>query len=239
MNLSYAEIFGLRGGQYHQAMARFPAARACEFQSLFQLAALQGGESVLDIPSGGGYLQGFFPQARVTSLELAAGFSTAVPVVSPLGDWPVRDVDRAVCLAALHHIADQPGFLRNVRRHLRPGGWLHLADVAAGSAIARFLDGFVGRWNGQGHEGIYLDPDRPVWTGLGKVIRAAPVICPWRFADTNEMAEFCAGLFDLRRCPPELLLEELRREIGIRETPEGAELLWSLLYVDIRSDRTS
>lgn len=232
MNLDYAEIFGQRGGAYHGAMQRFPQARRREFSALFDRAPAPGA-LVLDIPAGGGYLQTQLPQATTLPLELAAGFSDRVPVVASTGDWPVPPADHAVCLAALHHVPDQPAFLRNVCRHLKRGAVLHIADVVADSDVSRFLDGFVDKWNGQGHEGRYLDPAHPVWEGLGQVVRCERVSCPWEFSSTDAMLAFTTQLFDLRECPPEVLAQTLRQDLGISRIGSAVLLHWSLLYVDI------
>jgi len=44
---------------------------------------------------------------------------------------PGAPFDLAVSLLMLHHVKDVEGFLAAVRRHVRPGGWLAFADVAA------------------------------------------------------------------------------------------------------------
>ena len=62
-----------------------------------------------------------------------------------------------VCLAALHHIDDKVGFLGKLVSHTTLGSVLHVADVAQDAPIAAFLDSFVGRFNGTGHEGAYLE----------------------------------------------------------------------------------
>lgn len=234
MNLGYAEIFGQRGSQYHRAMQQFPLARRREFAALFDRHPVAAHATVLDIPAGGGYLDAALTQARIIPLELASGFSDRIPVVAPMAVWPVPPVDHAVCLASLHHVESQASFLGNVCRHLKPDGVLHLADVAADSPIARFLDSFVGRWNGQGHHGLYLDQEQPSWRGLGRITRCEVVSCPWHFDSMESLLRFCTGLFDLQHCPSELLSETLQRDIGVRASSDGVELQWSLLYVDIQ-----
>ena len=234
MNLTYSEIFEVRGDSYDGAMRRFPAARAAEFAALFRRRPLTGGESVLDAPSGGGYLGGHVPAGcRVTSLELSPQFDPDIPVVSVDGEWPVGSFDRALCLAALHHIEDQPGFAAKLISHTRPGGVVHLADVAAGDPIGGFLDEVVGRYNGTGHEGRYITAD--TFRGLDADVDSAEVRpCPWVFADEAAMVDFCMGLFGMKDCPPGLLASEMDRRVGVgRLAGGGVRLNWRLLYIDL------
>jgi len=236
MNLDYADIFAVRGHRYHHAMTRVPGARRFEFARLFDRHPVLPGESLLDLPAGGGYLRAHLPEGvRTTSRELTGGFQADTEVLGP-GDWALGRFDHVVCLAALHHIEDQPGFLARLAGHVGPGGTLHVADVAAGTGLARFLDGFVGRYNETGHEGRYLDPDRlPLTDALrARVTRADEVDCPWAFADEARMLDFCANLFGLQDCPVDALRDALERDVGVDRGPDGVALRWRLLYLDVR-----
>lgn len=237
MNLDYASIFDERGSQYHAAMRAHPRARDAEFDQLFAARPLRAGETLLDIPAGGGYLARHLgASAEVTQLEFTAGFSGEVPVVDQSGDWPVGTFDRVVSLAALHHIPDRPGYAARLRAHVRPGGTLHVADVDASSPMREFLDGFVGRYNGTGHAGVYFGADID-WLAAGhRVVRNAVVPCPWMFASRDAMLDFCMGLFGLQGCTHEALAGSLARNVGFEVGPAGARLDWHLRYVDIALD---
>lgn len=236
MNLTYPEIFQQRGKLYHEAMLRFPEARNAEFERLFDAAPAAAGARVLDLPAGGGYLARFLPpDAELVSLELAEGFGGGVDVHDPQRTWPHAPFDHAVCLAALHHIPDQPSFIRGLLGTLHPGGILHLADVAGGSSLTRFLDGFVGRYNVTGHEGLYLPKDEAFFAPLGRLRRFGEFACPWRFADEAAMLAFCNLLFGLHECPPEALREALGELVGFEAEDGGVRLDWRLLYVDLEA----
>lgn len=235
MNLDYAQIFETRGHLYHRAMQRWPAARRHEFQRLFDRYPVRAGQTVLDVPAGGGYLAGQLPTGTfVTARELASGFGGSIPVLAE-GDWSLARHDHVVCLAALHHIPDQPRFIERLFEHLAPGGVLHIADVALGSPHSRFLDGFVGRYNLTGHQGTYLDADAlPLTAPVARhVTRVEDVACPWVFASRTDLLDFCTDLFGLVDCPADLLEAELAERIGIREAGGEVELAWRLTYIDI------
>jgi len=235
MNLEYGEIFAQRGDAYHAAMLHCPDARNREFARLFEGAAPQVGQRVLDIPAGGGYLRRHLPRGiELVSLELTAGFGNGVPVYDPAQPWTFGTFDHIVCLAALHHIEHQAGFIGGLLTHLHPRGTLHLADVPGGSGLTHFLDGFVGRYNVTGHAGLYL-PHDPAWFAeLGNVARFGELPCPWTFENEQQMLEFCGGLFGVVDCPPAALCQALQEHVGFHHEQDRVVLDWRLLYVDLQ-----
>ena len=234
----YRAIFAARGDRYHAAMRRHPLARRAEFAQLFAHVPVAPGQRVLDLPAGGGYLAQALPDgAALVSLELSGGFGGGAEVVDFAQPWRWGRFDHAVCLAALHHVDAQDDFLARLLGTLVPGGTLHLADVVAGSGIARFLDDFVGRYNGTGHSGEYLRDDRARFSALGDIARCAGLDCPWAFPDEAALLDFSGRLFGLVDCPAPLLREALHELVGVRSTPAGIELAWRLLYVDVAPRR--
>ena len=236
MTPDYAAIFAQRGDRYHAAMQRHPGARHAEFAQLFARVPVRAGARVLDLPAGGAYLGQHLPAGcELVSLELSDGFGAGVAVVDAASPWRWGRFDHAVCLAALHHIDAPDDFLARLLTHLAPGGTLHLADVAAGSGIARFLDGFVGRYNLTGHEGTYLRADPARFAALGAVARCEEAACPWVFADEAQMVDFTGRLFGLVDCPDEALREALHELVGVRVTGDAVALDWRLVYVDLQA----
>lgn len=138
-------------GSYQQAMARFPEARALEFDYAVETAQPRPGDVMVDFPSAGGYL-GRYLQARAPgavyhALEHAPEYRAAGGRVKA-GRWdrlPFTNasVDIVLTLAALHHL--YPGrmpFYRESRRVLTRGGRLVIADVADGSLCGPLPVGF-------------------------------------------------------------------------------------------------
>ncbi|MES3028142.1 MAG: methyltransferase domain-containing protein [Pseudomonadota bacterium] len=234
MNLEYGDIFEVRGQLYHRAMTLHPRARRREFEQLFARRPLMGGETILDLPAGGGYLQAIVPNGcTVEGYELASGFSGEEKLLEPAESRPFGSFSRVVCLAALHHIQDKASFLGQLISHTEPGGVLHAADVARDSPIAAFLDGFVGRFNGTGHEGAYLDRRMFEQVEGAQVAAYEDRDCPWAFGSQAAMLEFCTDLFGLQDCPPAELLAALERHVGIANGADGPILNWRLTYVDL------
>ena len=235
--MDYAEIFRHRGHLYDQAMREFPLVRRNELAYVFKANALAGSESVLDVPAGGGYLKHVLPEGvMLTELEISDGFHGDPRVVPTFGPWNVGRFDRCVCLAASHHITDKVRFLRLLREHLRDDGILHLGDVDASLPQTRFLDGFIGRYNGTGHDGMYLDGELPQLAreaGL-RVVRDELLDTAWRFDDEASGLRFVGLLFGIHDYPQDELVEELKR-LGWRKDGDGWLLPWTLRYVDMRA----
>ena len=234
MNLEYGDIFEARGQPYHRAMTRYPQARRREFEQLFARRPLVEGETILDLPAGGGYLQAVVPGGcGVESYELTAGFSGKERVLDPAKPWPMGRFDRVVCLAALHHIDDKVGFLGKLVSHTTLGSVLHVADVAQDAPIAAFLDSFVGRFNGTGHEGAYLEHGTFEQVEGVQIAAYEERDAAWAFDSEAAILEFCTDLFGLQACPANELLAALDHYVGITADVAGPVLNWRLTYVDL------
>jgi hypothetical protein len=238
--VEYAKIFHERGHLYHAAMALARRARDLEFNQIFSRFPCSSAERIIDAPSGGAYLQDFlrrsFPDLNleVINLEFTPGFSEEPLIVDPYGTWPVAPGwgDRAICLAASHHIANLPELLDNFYRHTRPGALIHLADVEPAGGISNFLDTFVDRYTPTGHRGIYRSFEHfrwPVWMEI-RSIEVRP--CHWVFASEQQMLEFCLKLFGLSEAARPELRDALDRYIGFESSGRRMLLKWELVYVD-------
>lgn len=234
--MEYAEIFRHRGHLYDQAMREFPNVRRDELGFVFRAHPLLGHETVLDIPAGGGYLSWVIPDTvKVTELEISDGFNGDPRVVPTFGPWQVGRFDRCVCLAASHHISNKTGFLRQLREHVCDDGIVHLADVDASLPQTSFLDGFIGRYNGTGHDGMYPDDtlkDLAAAAGL-RIVRDEILDTAWSFDSEQEGLRFVSLLFGIRDYPAAELHDELSR-LGWRAEGERRVLPWRLRYVDMR-----
>ncbi|MCB0960657.1 MAG: methyltransferase domain-containing protein [Acidimicrobiales bacterium] len=235
----YRELFDERGGSYDDAMARWPEARAEELAFVVRLAEVRAGERVLDLPAGGGYLGDLLPAgASVTAVEPSAAFAErsrarGLEVVASSLDGealPDGEADVLVSIAGIHHEPDHAALLRGWRRVLAPGGRLVLADVAAGSAPARFLDGFVGAHNGHGHAGTYLGDElaeQAEACGYTEV-RVIDGTYRWWAPSLEELAAFCAGLFGLRGVSVGEVAEALAEGPGVDHEDGRTGLRWGL-----------
>lgn len=246
----YAHIFDARGRLYHEAMRGWPDARDEEFQNAIQLADVRPGERVADYPSGGGYLRPYLDATvQLVLLETSRVFldcasaddgsrgSTERWFVEH-GRIPLPDgcLDCALSIAGLHHVADKRQIFRELHRCLKPSGRLVIADVAAGSAVARFLDEFVDRYSHEGHAGLYFDDGT-----AGDLVECGYYVWSderrryaWRFPSRDAMAEYCQKLFGLVLTAPDQIIEALGDYLGFVEQADACALHWELQFLAAR-----
>lgn len=240
-NPDYTELFNVRGRQYHAAMARYPAARDAEFGTVVEVAGVRPGESVADIPCGGGYLAGYLPPGTpLWSIDSSDVFADCFRqtrqdrfLLCPIDRVPLADAafDHIISIAGLHHVEDRRPFWRECARLLRAGGTLTVADVRAGSPAALFLDSTVDRHTSTGHKGIYFDRqtvDELDAAGF-RVELAEPRRIGWRAETRAALGEFCHLLFGLENIDVATLTGILQSDIGMRDVPGGVELDWELM----------
>ncbi|RPI72121.1 MAG: class I SAM-dependent methyltransferase, partial [Ignavibacteriales bacterium] len=167
MNLSkedreYSTIFDQRGRWYHQAMMKIPDSRDNEFKLMFKGISFKSGDTVLDFPSGGGYLKHYLHEnIKVHELEASEAFAKINNC--EISSWsnipfPDKKFDYIFCCASLHHVGkeNRRNFFSEAFRLLKPCGILCLADIDKNEPVALFLNEYVHKNNSIGHEGIFL-----------------------------------------------------------------------------------
>ena len=235
---SYAEIFLQRAGEYHGAIARWPDARDAEFRAVLDPFENAPDGLICDMPSGGGYLAHHLRAGLdYVGVEPADGFFDADNrglrrVKSDLGNVTLADgsVDHLVSLAGLHHESDLGRVFREMRRLVRTGGLVVIADAAAGTPPAHFLNGFVDRHNPQGHEGRFFDDKTAALVeaaGL-RIVEDELTPVPWAFDSEAEAGAFCKKLFWLPELASEAVAEALAGEIGFIHRDGRVLLDWTL-----------
>lgn len=232
--MKYEEIFRHRGESYDLAIKKYPNARDLEFKKLFYRLPLKENEKILDVPALGGYLKKYcLDSNEIIFLDFSKSIN-GVDIVSPYEKWPIEIVDRIVCLASIHHIENLELFLNNMKKHLRPSGIIHLADVSVDSPLSNFLDEFVGSKTSTGtHRGTYYDWTKIVFPKDLNTIAIETRSCPWIFNSEQEMAEYCRLLFDLKNVTDNEILKALKNYIGFEKKANNINLKWNLTYIDL------
>lgn len=239
----YSDIFNARAASYHRAMRNQPCARDREFQIAVELAGLQAGQWVVDIPSGGGYLAAYLPvDCALLQIEASEVFAQLNPeglkhatLVASQFQLPLKpnSMDCVISIAGLHHCQDKRGIFKQLFRVLKPSGSVVLADVQSESSEAAFLDTFVHAHNSMGHQGLYLDAST-----AGELREAGFAIDSdqvegfrWNFESEDVMAVFCKDMFGMDRATSERVAEGIARYQGY-ETIQGVVCMnWKLRYI--------
>jgi hypothetical protein len=237
LKMEYNSIFRHRGQSYDLAMRNYPNVRDNEFYSLFDRHPIKNNETILDIPSLGGYLKKYCPEdTSVLSLDFSESINN-VSVVSPYEKWNIPPVDRIVCLASIHHIQKLDAFLDNLSLHIKNKGFIHLADVSLNSNVSFFLDEFIGQYTSTGeHKGLYYNWNNVSFPKNLSILSISDIKCPWIFNSITDMVNYCRLLFDLRNISDKEILEGLVKYIGYEKVNDNIFLNWHLTYVDLQYD---
>jgi hypothetical protein len=236
--MEYSDVFRHRGQAYDLAMNTYPNAMDKEFYSLFSRIPIQNNETILDVPSLGGYLKKYcLEDTKVLSLDFSQSIND-IRIVSPYEKWDVPDLDRIVCSASIHHIQNLDLFLENLSSHLKTGCLLHIADVSLNSNISIFLDEFVGKYTSTGeHKGLYYNWNNIKFPTSLSVLSVTDIECPWVFQSKDDMVNFSRLLFDLQNISDEDILNGLQKYVGYTHVNNDIYLNWHLTYVDLQSNR--
>jgi len=235
--MNYEQIFATRGAAYDRAMQRWPEARRDDFQIPIGWLAPQPGETIVDVPAGGGYLERYLPEGvRCFGHEPSAGFREPATATGtellPL-PWPDGFADAAISIAGVHHLEDKRPLFRELRRVTRSTGRLVVADAHEDSAVGRFLDGFVGAHNSTGHAGRYLGAATLVELNESGwwVERAERVHFCWWFADRKSLVGCVRLLFDLGEVDDALIQGAVEHHLGLSVRGREIGMNWELFVV--------
>lgn len=235
--MDYVTIFDRRGHSYHRAMQHDPGVRRFEFRQAINRAPLRDGQTLVDVPAGGSYLRPYLPPCcHYLGHEPSQGFQEpdasegAGQDLLPL-PWANERADGAFSIAGVHHLLDKRPLFRELARVVAHSGFFILSDVEEGSAVARFLDEFVGAHNSTGHQGYFLGPTtaddlkQSGWT----IHTDEQVSFHWVFPNLPSMCRFCRELFELR-IDDSTLQTTLSHRLGVDESVDGDAigLRWQL-----------
>ncbi len=234
----YRDIFELRGGFYHQAMREYPEARASEFLNVIREAGITPGMTVVDVPSGGAYLSRYLGNVELIGLETSQTFAKlaterANSVLLYNNDrFPLQDAcaDRVLSIAGLHHVRDKRGLFSEMRRIVKPGGRVVVADVADDSFVKGFLDDFVGNYCETGHSGWYFDATtRSELHDAGlNIVGDKRLDYLWCAPDMHQLATFCKLLFGMVHADAGTVADGIRNYLGVSESGDQIGLNWQL-----------
>jgi ubiquinone/menaquinone biosynthesis C-methylase UbiE len=211
------EFSQARADRYERAMTAAPQARAAELeklQALLRRLEVAGCRKIVELGAGHGFatmaLMDFLaPDGVVVAIDNSSHMAARIPqhrkirpLVAELSELEVDTgtVDLAVSLATFHHITHKTLVLREMRRIVRTGGYIVIADVNHGTPVQEFFDHVVRKYCTEGHDWDFLDHS---WieviarrAGLEHVCSSVEST-PWYFASEETMLQYVGNLTSL------------------------------------------
>jgi len=240
---NYQQIFDKRAHSYHKAMRDFPRARKAEFGWVVHYLNMKTGDVICDVPSGGGYLQGFVneKQCFFNFIETSKCFAS-FNVDGPLNKTHVcsfehlvlenQSVDSLVCLAALHHIDNRKQVFAEFRRVVKPLGKILIVDVEESSSAGNFLNIFVNKYNSMGHRGQFINNQliKNIQNEFS-IISCNRHNFQWVFDNEQCMICFCRGLFGLDKATDDDIIKGIKTYLAPKYKAKQVSLEWRLIYI--------
>ena len=253
MRKEYSSIFDERGQEYHEAMQDLPDARNQEFAAMLESVRPVRGETLCDVPSGGGYLLRYLRGAgiQVVAVETSKVFhefcvsrarsepeAPCRPVLCPMEELAIEtdSIDAVMSLAGMHHIEEKGSAYREIHRVLKPSGRLVIGDVDEGSAVGRFLNEFVHENSLMGHVGLFLNDQTPLELKAAgfQVVGSESKHFEWCFPSAEVMALYCQRLFGIDRISQREVLSGIEKFLGFEADNSGCRLPWELRFVEAK-----
>jgi len=235
----YQRIFIKRANDYHYAMQKFPDVRSYEFESLISTIDFSIIKTVLDIPSGGGYLKKYLPKnIELISADFSEGFTNEnIQLANPTQfSYSSNSFDLVLSLSGLHHLNDVPKFVHECLRTLKENGSFIFSDVKKDSPVDFFLNEFVNKYNSLGHNGVFFTENSFNEFPLlqEKIIRTQYNQYPFVFKDKSEMLCFFSFFFGLDKANENIIYDGIRDILGIKSTENGIEVDWGLIQFEFK-----
>ncbi len=238
----YKEIFDKRGNRYHNAMNIAPQARKYEFLYATNFFKDYKGKTILDVPSGGCYLERYLKNNIIISADTSSTFLRTCDknkryFLNNIFNLPfsLNHFDGIISIAGLHHYTnrEKQTIISKCSQHLKKNGKLCICDVQANTPPAYFLNNFVDRYNPEGHKGIFLSAnfiDFFQSSGIKIIIRKYRTFY-WEFVSKKQMYLFLTNLFGLSNISYNDLKVNITYYLGEIKEKKGKFLMpWGLVY---------
>lgn len=243
------EFIGQRSAQYRDALSLYHEAWLADVACMERFLAPAPGQRILEVGAGNGYFSRAIasrlgPQGLLVatdpSIEQLAGLecegaSGNIRVAQASAaklDIAFTDFDAVWSRGAMHHVFDKTSAFRRMAQLLRPGGRLVIADVFAGTPLARYFDGFIARSCVTGHEVSYLSQEFAAslcaLTGWNEP-EFHEVVTPWEFRERADIGRFLQLLFSAKDCySAKDCLDAADHYLSVAPTSSGWALMWPM-----------
>ncbi|WP_159587274.1 class I SAM-dependent methyltransferase [Chelativorans xinjiangense] len=243
------EFSGRRSATYQDALATYSNAWRSDIACMARFLDPKRGEKVLEIGAGNGYFSVAIAELigadgllvatdpsvdQLSALEADAehGNIRVVQATAEELDIDCRDFDAVWSRGAIHHVANKTAAFGRLSECVRPGGRMVIADIFAGTQLARYFDSVIARTCCTGHEVAFLSREFAeslcALTGWNTP-SFHDVTTPWEFDRREDIGHFLHLLFSAKDgITPDECLDAADRFLSVTLTSSGWALMWPM-----------
>lgn len=216
-------------------MNLYPKARDLEFVHILQALNDLNEGLILDIPSGGGYMQNHFNNNFSLILaDFSEGFAKGnIQLEDPTGlSFANNSFDAVLSLSGMHHLENVILFVDECLRVVKPNGKFIFADVKKDTPIDYFLNVFVNEYNPLGHNGsfFYESYFESIPHLMQQICEVKYNQYPFVFDNEENAIHFFRLFFGLERAHDAKIKEGIYDILGVENSSENDfRVKWGLL----------
>ena len=170
------EFLGKRSSDYRDALQQYADAWRPDIACMKRFLNPKRGERILEIGAGNGYFSLAIAQElgpdglliasdpsvdQLSDLEQHAQDDNIRVMATPAETLEIglKDCDAVWSRGAKHHVLDKTATFTRCGEVVRSGGRMVIADIFAGTPLARYFDSFIARSCSTGHEVAFLSKE--------------------------------------------------------------------------------
>lgn len=249
------EFVGMRSSNYRDALAIYPNAWRADIACMKRFLKPSAGERILEVGAGNGYFSGAIADclgpkgllvASDPSTDQLSGLEEdcehanikVVPASADTLEIGFSGFDAIWSRGAIHHVKDKTSAFERFADVARPGGRLVVADIFAGTPLARYFDGFIAHSCTTGHEVAFLSREFAeslcMISGWGRSPTFREVVTPWEFATRDQIGHFLQLLFSAKpNYTVDDCLAAADEYLSVSETASGWALMWPMTVMTV------
>ena len=233
--MDYDERFKNRVAGYMYASQKYEKVLENENMTAIRHLNPLSGERILHIGAVGVNFKKYIPDNVIIELvevEQNKEFADYGGVnFIDLGDMLYDDesFDKVIVVASFHHFneIERTKIYKEIRRVLKPQGTFILADVMKNTLQDKFLNGFVNKYNPNGHNGIFFNnSDLKVFESVGFDTQIKNEYYTWNFESKAELEDFCFHFFHLLKLEKVKIFDEIKKYLIVYEV-SGGKIKWN------------
>lgn len=253
--MSLIEFTGLRSRLYKEVMAEMPDSREEERLLCLEVLAPKPFEHIVEAGAGGGFFSASIARAiypgtlvvtdpspdqldgvpRLGNIQIVSAGAERLPV----GSEPLTSgtFDAVWSAGSFHHVPNKSAAFSRFFELLKPGGRLVIADVFAGSALARHFDLEVAKHCITGHEVSFLSQelaDSLAYLAGFEVPSFHERTIHWKFRSMRELGNFLYKIHAMTKSSPDECAERAAEILGVEYRDGMYCLAWPLTVLFAR-----